>query len=69
VVKKLLELASYLKVDTVLVIPGAVDVFFDPSAEIVPYDIAYQRACESLRDCLKTAEKYRVKIPAQSLRV
>ncbi len=67
VIKKLLELASYLKVDTVLVIPGAVDVFFDPSAEIVPYDIAYQRACESLRDCLKTAEKYRVIIGVENV--
>lgn len=67
VVKKLLELASYLEVDTVLVIPGAVDVFFDPLAEIVPYDVAYERACKSLKECLETAEEYKVIIGVENV--
>ena len=32
--EKYLELASWLKVDSILVVPGAVDVFFNPAAEV-----------------------------------
>ena len=35
-IAKMLELGSYLKVDGVLVIPGVVDIFFDPAAPVVP---------------------------------
>ena len=67
IVKKMLELASCLGVDTILVIPGAVDVFFKPEAEVVPYDLAYQRSLESLRECLATAEKYKVNIGIENV--
>ncbi|HDZ49991.1 MAG TPA: sugar phosphate isomerase/epimerase, partial [Candidatus Aerophobetes bacterium] len=50
IVKKMLELASYLGIDTILVVAGAVDVFFKPAGEIVPYDVAYKRSLESLRE-------------------
>ena len=67
IVKKMLELASYLGVDTILVVAGAVDVFFKPEGEIVPYDVAYQRSLESLRECLLTAEKYKVNIGIENV--
>lgn len=67
IVKKMLELASYLDVDTILVVPGAVGVFFKPEAEIVPYDLAYERSLESLRDCIPTAERYRVNIGIENV--
>lgn len=67
IVKKMLELASYLGVDTILVVPGAVDVFFKPEGEVVPYDVAYQRSLESLRECLDTAEKYKVNIGIENV--
>jgi len=67
IVKKMLELASYLGVDTILVVPGAVDVFFKPAGEVVPYDVAYQRSLESLRECLDTAEKYKVNIGIENV--
>ncbi len=67
IVKKMLELASCLGVDTILVVPGDVDVFFKPEAEIVPYDVAYQRSFESLRECLATAEKYKVNIGIENV--
>ncbi|KKN02275.1 hypothetical protein LCGC14_1119340 [marine sediment metagenome] len=67
IVKKMLELASYLGVDTILVIAGAVDVFFKPAGEIVPYDVAYKRSLESLRECLDTAEKYKVNIGIENV--
>lgn len=67
IVKKMLELASYLGTDTILVVPGAVDVFFKPEAEVVPYDVAYKRSLESLRECLDTAEKYKVSIGIENV--
>ncbi len=67
IVKKMLELASYLGVDTILVVAGAVDVFFKPEGEIVSYDVAYKRSLESLRECLDTAEKYKVNIGIENV--
>ena len=67
IVKKMLELASYLGVDTILVVPGAVDVFFKPEGEVVSYDVAYKRSLESLRECLPTAEKYKVNIGIENV--
>lgn len=67
VVKKMLELAHYLKVDAVLVIPGAVDVFFNPSAEVVPYDVAYRRAFEAIKECVPVAEEYKVTIGLENV--
>lgn len=58
--KKLLHIARWLGTDAVLVIPGAVDVFFDPNAEHVRYDECYKRSQQSLRACVKTAEKLKV---------
>ncbi len=48
IVKKMLRIASQLKIDTILVVPGAVDVWSDPTAEIVPYDVAYERSQEAI---------------------
>jgi len=67
IVKKMLELASYLGVDTILVVPGAVDVFFKPAGEVVPYDVAYKRSLESLGECLATAQKYKVNIGIENV--
>lgn len=47
---RMLELASCLGVDTILVIPGAVDVFFKPGAEKVSYEVVYERADELIAD-------------------
>lgn len=67
IVEKMLELAFYLGVDTVLVVPGAVDIFFKPEAEVVPYDVAYERSLESLRECVPIAEKYKVNIGIENV--
>ncbi|MFH1823763.1 MAG: sugar phosphate isomerase/epimerase family protein [Candidatus Firestonebacteria bacterium] len=67
VVEKMLELASYLKVDTILVVPGAVDVFFNPSAEIVSYDDVYNRVKEGLKKLVPIAEKYKVCIGLENV--
>lgn len=67
IVKKMLEFASYLGADTVLVIPGAVDVFFNPQAEVVPYDVAYERSLGALKECAPVAEEYKVAIGIENV--
>lgn len=60
--KKLLHIARWLGTDAILVVPGAVDVFFDPACERIGYDECYKRSQQSLRACLKTAETLKVSI-------
>jgi len=67
ILKKMLEFASFLEVDTILVIPGAVDIFFKEDAEIVPYDVAYKRSFEALKECAEVAEKYKVNIGIENV--
>lgn len=64
---KMLEFASYLGVDTVLVVPGAVDVFFKPGGEVVSYDAAYERSLSALKELVPVAEKYRVNIGVENV--
>jgi hexulose-6-phosphate isomerase len=54
--RKALEVARYLGVDAYLFVPGAVDVFFLPDGEVVSYDVCYERAQETLRALIPTAE-------------
>ena len=56
VLKKQIQVASWLDCDTVLVVPGAVGVDFLPVEEVVDYDIAYERsftAIDSVKDFAK----------------
>jgi hexulose-6-phosphate isomerase len=43
-------------------VPGAVDVFFLPDAEVIPYDVCYKRAREAVRKLVPTAEKLGVSL-------
>lgn len=67
IVIKMLELASSLGVDTILIVPGAVDVFFKPEGEKVSYEIAYKRAQEALKELAETAERYKVNIGVENV--
>lgn len=60
--KKALQVARWLEVDAYLLVPGAVDVFFLPDAEVIPYDVCYDRAVAFVKDLLETAERNRVAI-------
>lgn len=64
---RMLALAKALKVDGLLVVPGAVDVFFNPSAEVVPYDEVHKRALEAIKKLSKTAEKLKVAICVENV--
>ncbi|MBO9598878.1 MAG: sugar phosphate isomerase/epimerase [Cohnella sp.] len=67
IVKKQLESASILGVDTILVVPGAVGVDFIPGSEVVPYDRAYDYALEALSQLATVAEEHRVHIGIENV--
>jgi len=64
---KQVELASWLGTDAVLVIPGAVDVFFLPDAEIIPYETAYRRSQEAIKKLAPVAEKNQVHVGLENV--
>ena len=51
------RITKWLGTDAYLYVPGAVDVFFLPDAEVIAYDVCHQRASEALRQILPTAEE------------
>jgi L-ribulose-5-phosphate 3-epimerase len=67
IVKKQLETAAILGVDTILVIPGAVGVDFIPDCEVVPYDRAYDYALEAITKLSAEAKSYGVSIGIENV--
>jgi hexulose-6-phosphate isomerase len=62
-----LERAAWLKVDAVLVVPGAVDVFFKPDAPVVPYRAVWERSQEQLKALAKKAEHLKVVLAVENV--
>jgi len=52
-----IQIAKWLGTDAYLYVPGAVDVFFLPEAEVIPYDVCLQRAGEAIHQILPTAKE------------
>lgn len=67
ITRKQLEVASWLGCDTILVVPGAVNVAFEPGSEIVDYDVAYDRAISALKELAPYAEKLGVAIAVENV--
>ncbi|MFH0964204.1 MAG: sugar phosphate isomerase/epimerase family protein [Planctomycetota bacterium] len=65
--KRCLAIARWAGTDALLTIPASVDVFFNPKAKVVPYDVAYKRAKEGVRKLLPTAEKLKVAIAVENV--
>lgn len=66
ITKKQLQVAAWLGCDTILVVPGAVEVAFDPG-EVVEYDVAYERALSALRELAPVAEELKVSIGVENV--
>ncbi len=62
ILKKQIEVAAGLGLDAILVVPAAVGVDFIPGAEVVPYDLALERAEAFIRAALPQAEEAGVTI-------
>lgn len=67
IVRKQLDTAALLEVDTILVVPGAVGVDFIPGSEVVEYDTAYERAFTAIRELAPYAESKRVAIGLENV--
>ena len=61
------ECAQLLGIDTILAVPGAVGVDFIPGAEVVRYDLAYERATAFIQAALPAAEKAGVTIGVENV--
>ncbi len=64
---KMLQVASWLGVKTHLTIPGAVDVFFMPDREALPYAHVWKYATEGIRALLPVAEKCGVRMGIENV--
>jgi len=60
ILERQVSAARGLGVDAVLVVPGSVGADFIPGCEVVPYDLAWERATAFIRRALPAAEKARV---------
>lgn len=65
--KKALQVTKWLGSDAYLFVPGAVDVFFLPDAEVVPYDVCYDRAKDAVGQLVGTAEELGVAIGIENV--
>lgn len=65
--KKYLQIAAWMGVKVILVIPGATCVAWEPSRPIVPYSIVWEKSTASLKELLPIAEKLGVTIALENV--
>ena len=65
--KKALQVTKWLGTDAYLFVPGAVDVFFLPDGDVIPYDVCYERAKEAVAQLVPTAEKLGVAVGIENV--
>ena len=66
-IKKQLEMAKILGADTILVIPGVVNVEFSSPEKKVAYDVVYKRALEGINELKADAESLQVNIALENV--
>lgn len=59
--------ASFLGIDTILVVPGTVGADFIPDCEVIPYDQAWDRASDFIRQAIPLAEEKQVDIGIENV--
>jgi len=67
IVKKMLEVANWLEVDTILIVPGAVDIYSKPGFPVVSYDKVYERSFQALKELAPIAETYKINIAIENV--
>ena len=65
--RKMLQITSWLGCRTLLVIPGSVDVFFNPDRAPIDYKDVWDRATEGIRACIDFAERLNVRIGIENV--
>jgi hexulose-6-phosphate isomerase len=66
-VSRCLNVANLLGATGILVVPGAVEVFFNPAMEVVQYDVAVQRVEDAMKELVPVAEKNKVAIGIENV--
>ncbi|MBI4578940.1 MAG: sugar phosphate isomerase/epimerase, partial [Planctomycetes bacterium] len=66
-VRRMIAMAPILGTDAILVVPGAVDVFFMPDAPVVDYRDAWSRASEAIASLVPEAEKAGVRLGIENV--
>ncbi|MHC4396453.1 MAG: sugar phosphate isomerase/epimerase family protein [Planctomycetota bacterium] len=64
---KALQITNWLGTDAYLFVPGAVDVFFLPDAEVIPYEVCYERAKDAVSQLVGIAEQTGVAIGIENV--
>lgn len=67
IAKKLIDVAAWLDAGAVLIIPGAVDVFFDLTAEVVDYSHVYDLATQAITELLPQAESAKIALGVENV--
>ncbi len=65
--EKYLQAASWLGAETILLVPGAVDVGWDLSRPVIPYADVWKYATESLKKLVPLAEQLHVNIGLENV--
>ena len=60
-------IADWIGAETVLVVPGATRVAWDPSRPVIPYGKVWKNAVDSLRKLIPAAEKHKVSIGIENV--
>jgi L-ribulose-5-phosphate 3-epimerase len=66
-VRRMIAAAPALGTDAILVVPGAVDVFFMPDAPVVDYREAWARATDAIASLVPEAEKAGVRLGIENV--
>ena len=61
-VKKMLEVADWLEIDAIMIMPGFVENILYKDEPIIPYDVVYERSLEALIELKKNAEDLKINI-------
>ena len=64
---KALQITKWMGTDAYLLVPGTVDVFFNPDSEVIPYDLCYERASEAVKQLIPVAEETGVAIGIENV--
>jgi hexulose-6-phosphate isomerase len=66
-VRRMINAAPVMGTDAILVVPGAVDVFFMPDAPVIDYRDAWSRATDAIASLAPEAEKAGVKLGIENV--
>jgi len=67
VIARSLEIARWLDIDALLVVPGLVGAIFIENCKVTPYDVAYANAASAIAELAPIAELHRVSLGIENV--